>query len=86
MRTSGKRKPSRPTGIVLLRLVGKRQWIFEFPRITEKVDDEFDVAIEGMHANSRIGRRMFKSLIRRYPEHVDAYHHLALGLVRSIPK
>jgi tetratricopeptide (TPR) repeat protein len=83
MRSSSKRKPSPPTGIVLLRLVGKREWIFEFPRITEKVDDEFDVAIEWMHANSRIGRRMFRSLIRRYPEHVDAYHHLALAYFRD---
>lgn len=83
MRTNKKRKPSRHTGIVLLRLVGKRQWIFQFPRITEKVDEEFDAANDWMHANSRIGRRMFRSLIRRYPEHVDAYHHLALAYFRD---
>jgi len=83
MRTSGNRKPPRHIGVILLRRVAKREWIFEFPRITEKVDDEFEVAIEWMDANPTIARRMFRSLIRRYPEHVDAHHHLALAYFRD---
>jgi tetratricopeptide (TPR) repeat protein len=47
------------------------------------VDDEFDAAIDWMHANPTIARRMFRSLIRRYPEHVDAHHHLALAYFRD---
>lgn len=83
MRTSDNRKPSRHVGIILLRRVAEREWIFEFPRITEQVDDELEVAIDWMHANPTIARRMFRSLIRRYPEHVDAHHHLALAYFRD---
>ena len=83
MRTSDNRKPSRHIGIILLRRVAEREWIFEFPRITEQVDDELEVAIDWMQANPTIARRMFRSLIRRYPEHVDAHHHLALAYFRD---
>jgi tetratricopeptide (TPR) repeat protein len=83
MRTSGNRKPSRHVGVILLKRVTKREWIFEFPRITEKVDDELEIAIDWMHANPTIARRMFRSLIHRYPEHVDAHHHLALAYFRD---
>jgi tetratricopeptide (TPR) repeat protein len=47
------------------------------------VDDELEVAIDWMHANPRIARGMFRSLIHRYPEHVDAHHHLALSYFRD---
>lgn len=83
MRTSGNRKPAKHVGVILLKRVTKQEWIFEFPRITEQVDDELAVAIDWMHASPRIARRMFRSLIHRYPEHVDAHHHLALAYFRD---
>src|SRR5438128_2398710 len=74
---------SQQTGIIILRDLGRHDWIFQFPRITCQVDDQLEVAIDWMRCDARVAKRMFRGLIRDYPEHIDAYHHLALTWYRQ---
>ena len=66
MRTSSKQKPSGPTGIVLLRLVGKREWCFEFPQITEKVERVQQVLAEDIGSPSFCQEDRQRSAVARF--------------------
>ncbi|MBU6402672.1 MAG: tetratricopeptide repeat protein [Verrucomicrobia bacterium] len=79
-----KRRPRpKATGIILLKELRRHEWIFQFPRLTEEVDDRLDAAIDWMRCNVRMAKGGFRDLIREYPEHLDAYHHLALTWYRQ---
>jgi tetratricopeptide (TPR) repeat protein len=81
MRTA--KRPPDQTGITILKQMQKHEWSFEFPRITDEVDEQLEIAIDWMRYDVRIAKRMFRELIGKYPEHVDAYHHLALTWYRQ---
>jgi len=61
--------------------VGEHEWAFEYPRLTMEAMDGLDEAIEhyrsGDYASAKI---QFNGLVNKFPEFIDAYHHLALTL------
>ncbi len=66
------------SGYLLLRQMQPHEWLFEFPRLTEEVQDVFDDTIDCMREDPAYVKNTLRDLIRAYPEHIDAYHHLAL--------
>jgi tetratricopeptide (TPR) repeat protein len=74
------RNPSRSAAIIILRKEGRRNWIFELPRITPEVDDRLDEGIDWLHTDPKHAAFIFAQLVREFPEHMDAYHHLGLAL------
>ena len=80
---SGMRRPPRPSpsgAIIILRQMGKHEWLFTLPRITEEVDDRLEQGIDWIDADPKHAASIFLELVHKYPEHMDAYHHLALTL------
>jgi len=73
-------KSSSSGAIIILRQMEKHEWIFKFPRITEKVDDLLEEGIDWIDADPKRAASIFMNLVDEYPEHMDAYHHLALTL------
>ena len=70
--------------IILLREIGKGEWSMEMPRITVEIDDRLDEGIDWMRAGEfHKATAIFCQLIKELPEHLDAYHHLALTLQRA---
>ncbi len=80
MRRTG--KPSRPAPIIIVQQIQKHEWIMRMPRKTEEVDDQLDEGIDWIDADPKRAASIFMKLIDKYPEHMDAYHHLALTLDR----
>ena len=60
----------------------KHEWLFTLPRITEKVHDRLVEGIDWIDADPKVAASIFMALADEYPEHMDAYHHLALALER----
>jgi len=60
----------------------KHQWRFTLPRITEEVDDRLEEGIDWIDVKPQRAVAIFLELTEDYPEHMDAYHHLALTLAR----
>ena len=58
----------------------KNEWLITLPRITEEVDDRLEEGIDWIDADPNRAKSIFLGLIEEYPEHMDAYHHLALTL------
>ena len=75
-------KPSSSAAIIILRQMEKHEWLFTLPRITEEVDDRLEEGIDWIDADPKYAASIFMTLIDEYPEHMDAYHHLALSLER----
>ncbi len=50
------------------------------PRITEEVHDRLEEGVNWIDADPKHAASIFKELVEDYPEHMDAYHHLALAL------
>lgn len=71
-------EPSPSGAIVILRQMEKHEWLFTLPRITEEVDDRLEEGIDWIDADPNCAASIFLELIEEYPEHMDAYHHLAL--------
>lgn len=70
--------------IILLREVEKGEWWMEMPRITVEIHDRLDEGIDWMRSGEfRKATAIFSQLIKGLPEHLDAYHHLALTLQRA---
>jgi tetratricopeptide (TPR) repeat protein len=65
-------------GYIVLRQMHPHDWLFAFPRLTQKVQDAFHTAIDLMREDPAYAKKVFQRLIRSYPEHIDACHHLAL--------
>ncbi|NBR88198.1 MAG: tetratricopeptide repeat protein, partial [Verrucomicrobia bacterium] len=75
-------QPNHP--IILLREVEKGEWWMDMPRITVEIDDRLDEGIDWMRSGDfRRATAIFSQLIKELPEHLDAYHHLALTLQRA---
>lgn len=64
-----------------LERVGPHEWCFrwsrEFYEESEAMDEFFDMAEAGDEAKAERGLR---AILRRYPEHIDVMHHLAMIL------
>jgi len=72
---------SAPEEFFQLRQVEEHEWEFVHARLSSEVHDELDRAIELMHAGQlRDAEKGFWRLIGRFPEFIDAYHHLAMVL------
>lgn len=71
-------KPSPSPGYIILGRMGPHDLIFEFPRLTLEVQDEFDAVIDVMRSRPAFAKHRLQRLIQDFPEHVDARHHLAL--------
>lgn len=75
-------QPSHP--VVLLREVEPGEWSMQMPRITMDVDDRLEEGVDCLETGDlRQATTIFRRLIKDYPEHLDAYHHLAMGLQES---
>ena len=75
------KSPTKPGAMIILRQTGK-QWNFELPRITEEVDDRLEEGIEWLDSDLKRSASIFRHMIQDYPEHIDAYHHLALAQLK----
>ncbi len=64
---------------------GDNEWEFEFPRIGIDADEELDLGVDLMDSRPGEAAKIFSGLTRRYPEFIDAWHHLALISYRSSP-
>lgn len=67
-----------PAGVIVVRQSGDHGWVFGYPRISDEVDAELENAIDCMRCDPAAAKRILRRLIRDYPEHLDAYYHLAL--------
>jgi tetratricopeptide (TPR) repeat protein len=75
-----KRKPAinRANGIIILKRSGEQDWFFEYPRITSEVHEALGEAIDWMNCHYGTAKARLRKIIKDYPEHLDARHHLAL--------
>ncbi len=73
-----------PEELLSLRLVGDNQWEFVYPRIGQQQWEQFyevqDLWSSGIESNISKSERGYRSLLKTYPEFIDAYHHLAILL------
>lgn len=61
--------------------VDDNEWSFEYPRLTIDVIEELDEGIDRYQSGDLSGAKTkFSGLIRKFPEFIDAYHHLALAM------
>jgi tetratricopeptide (TPR) repeat protein len=72
---------------IALQQVGEHEWRFQYPRLDGPVYEEFHAALGLMDEGDY--EHVFgplRSLIKRYPEFIDARHHLAIALKASDPR
>jgi len=69
--------------IVILQQMEEHEWGFRLPRIGEEVHDRLEQGIDWLYENAERAVVIFRKLVRDYPEHCDAYHHLAMALDRA---
>ena len=73
-----------PEELLSLRLVVDNQWEFVYPRIGQQQWEQFyevqDLWSSGIESNISKSERGYRSLLKTYPEFIDAYHHLAILL------
>jgi tetratricopeptide (TPR) repeat protein len=70
--------------VILLHEVARNWWRIEMPRITLEAAERLDAGISLMEAGDLPKAiDVFRRLIRDLPEHIDAYHHLALAYDRA---
>ena len=75
-----KQKPANSGAMIILWQMSPHEWIFSLPQIGEDVHDRLDEGIEWLDDQPKLAASIFRKLIDDYPEHLDAYHHLALAL------
>jgi tetratricopeptide (TPR) repeat protein len=78
MRRTG--EPPKPRPIIIVQQIQKHEWTLRLPRVTEEVDDRLEEGIDSIDADPEHAESIFLELVRDYPEHIDAHHHLALTL------
>ena len=68
-----------PRGSIVFVQIEEHEWTFKYPRITARVLDRFDQAVEMME-NVQIvkAESEFRQMLVDFPEFIDAYHHLAM--------
>ncbi len=74
------RKPTGPLPIIIVQQIEEHQWTLRLPRIGEEADDQLEEGIDWIDSDLEHASAIFSDLIKQYPEHIDAYHHLALCL------
>ncbi|HQG26925.1 MAG TPA: hypothetical protein PLY73_00085 [Candidatus Ozemobacteraceae bacterium] len=62
---------------------GDHEWEFEFPRVGDDELEELDEGIDYMARAPRVAEDIFRKLLKKTPEFIDARHHLALVCYRS---
>jgi tetratricopeptide (TPR) repeat protein len=73
-----------PRDHLFVRNEGDEYWTFEAPRLDEGVRYQFEEALDRHSADDlEEAERLYRHLIRRYPEHIDAIHHLAVLLTET---
>jgi len=73
-----------PRDHLFVRNEGDEYWTFEAPRLDEEVRHRFEEALDRHSADDfKEAERLYRRLIRLYPEHIDAIHHLAVLLVET---
>lgn len=66
---------------VKLRQLAAHEWKFEFPRMDAAVSGRFEEALEAMRSGDLAGVvELLQQLLKDFPEHIDARHHLAIVL------
>ena len=61
--------------------LGLKEWKFKIPSLPKKLDDSFDRGIDLMGGeNTREAEKIFRTVIKSSPSHIDARHHLAMLL------
>lgn len=62
----------------------KNEWEFEYPALTYELDMKFYDASELMDVGEyKKAETLLRSIIKAYPNHIDAIHHLALIMKRG---
>jgi tetratricopeptide (TPR) repeat protein len=70
--------------VILLHEVTPNEWRMDLPRITRAADKCLEKGISWMELGDHLkARNAFYQLIRDLPEHIDAYHHLALSYEKA---
>lgn len=73
-------KSARSKPEIAVKRVGDHEWRFGFPRLTGEVYAEFDAAVDLLHGGDlRKAIAAFRRLVNRFPEFIDARHHLAIA-------
>ncbi len=62
---------------------GDHEWEFEFPRVGNDELEDLDFGIDLMGQDPRQAEKIFRDLLKKTPEFIDARHHLALLCYRS---
>ena len=58
---------------------GENYWEFEYPSLHHDYDEELEIGIDLTYTGQyKKAGKIFRSIIKACPEHIDAYHHLAL--------
>jgi len=78
-----RQNPQLPTGIIILRQMEKHEWLITLPRVNEEVDEKLAEGIYWADADPNRAVSIFLKLVEDYPEHLGAYHHLALVLEKA---
>src|SRR4051794_3366240 len=78
-----RQNPQLPTGIIILRQMEKHEWLITLPRVNEEVNERLAEGIDWVDADANRAVSIFSKLVEDYPEHLAAYHHLALVLEKS---
>lgn len=59
--------------------IGRNDWIFQDPTITDEIDDKLDRALDIWRAgHTERAEKMLCAVVEECPNHIDALHHLSL--------
>jgi len=66
-------------GMLKLEEVDCNNWEFEYPESTFHLDDRLYEGVDLMNSGGENeAEEIFRTIIKEFPEHIDAYHHLAM--------
>lgn len=81
------RKTAKAGVDIALQQVGEYEWRFQYPRLDGDVYEEFYAALELMDGGEyEQVAGLLRGLLKRYPEFIDARHHLAIALQAWDPR
>lgn len=70
-----------PEGAITVVKMDEHDWMFEYPRLSWDVMEEFHEALEHWRVGDvATAEAMYRELVDEYPEFIDVHHHLALLL------
>lgn len=69
-----------PHPTIVFRQIESHHWTFGFPRVTPEADRLLDEGIDCMNdGDLKRAIAFFRYLVSELPEHIDAFHHLAIA-------